>query len=101
VPLIFPVEILSTCARLLSLTARLWANIFASDLIYGLFVGLFVAPALAGWMKHPAFGIALGILPAFIPIAFIVLHIFVSVVQAYVFTILPAVYIGLATADEH
>jgi F0F1-type ATP synthase membrane subunit a len=29
------------------------------------------------------------------------LHVFVSVVQTYVFTILPAVYIGLATADEH
>jgi F-type H+-transporting ATPase subunit a len=101
VPLIFPVEILSTCARLLSLTARLWANIFASDLIYALFVGLFAAPAIAGWTKHPALGIALGILPAFIPIAFIILHIFVSLVQAYVFTILPAVYIGLATADEH
>ncbi|HEV2194624.1 MAG TPA: F0F1 ATP synthase subunit A, partial [Candidatus Acidoferrum sp.] len=38
-PLIFPVEILSTCARLLSLSVRLWANIFASDLIYGLFLG--------------------------------------------------------------
>jgi F-type H+-transporting ATPase subunit a len=99
--LIFPVEILSTCARLLSLTVRLWANIFASDLIYGLFVGLFAAPALWGWTKHPAAGVALGVLPAFIPLVFVVLHAFVSIVQAYVFTILPAVYIGLATADEH
>jgi F-type H+-transporting ATPase subunit a len=101
IPLIFPVEIISTCARLLSLTVRLWANIFASDLIYGLFLGLFAAPALWGWTKHPAIGVALGILPALIPIAFLALHVFVSVVQAYVFTILPAVYIGLATADEH
>src|SRR6267143_1008213 len=31
-PLIFPVEIISTTARLLSLTVRLWANIFASDM---------------------------------------------------------------------
>jgi F-type H+-transporting ATPase subunit a len=99
--LLFPVEIISTCARLLSLTVRLWANIFASDLIYALFLGLFAAPALWGWTKHPAIGFVLGVLPALIPIAFIVLHIFVSVVQAYVFTILPAVYIGLATADEH
>ncbi len=99
--LIFPVEVLSTCARLLSLTVRLWANIFASDLIYGLFLGLFAAPALWGWTKHPVIGLVLGVLPALIPIAFIALHIFVSVVQAYVFTILPAVYIGLATADEH
>jgi len=101
IPLIFPVEIISTCARLLSLTVRLWANIFASDLIYGLFLGLFAAPALWGWTKHPAIGLALGILPALIPILFILLHVFVSVVQAYVFTILPAVYIGLATAEEH
>src|ERR1700680_2575003 len=91
-PLMFPVEIISTTARLLSLTVRLWANIFASDLIYGLFLGLFAAPALWGWTKHPAIGLALGILPALVPIAFIALHIFVSVVQAYVFTILPAVY---------
>ena len=100
-PLMFPVEILSTTARLLSLTVRLWANIFASDMIYGLFLGLFAGPAVWGWTKSPILGVVLGILPALIPIAFIALHIFVSVVQTYVFTILPAVYIGLATADEH
>src|ERR1700726_893147 len=96
VPLIFPVEILSTTARLLSLTVRLWANIFASDMIYGVFLGLFAGPAVWGWEKPPVLGVILGILPALIPIAFIGLHIFVSVIQTYVFTILPAVYIGLA-----
>jgi F-type H+-transporting ATPase subunit a len=99
--LLFPVEIISTTARLLSLTVRLWANIFASDMIYGLFLGLFAGPAVWGWAKSPVLGVILGVLPALIPIAFIALHIFVSVVQTYVFTILPAVYIGLATADEH
>ncbi len=100
-PLMFPVEILSTTARLLSLTVRLWANIFASDLIYGLFLGLFTGPAVWGWTKSPVLGVILGVLPALVPIAFIALHVFVSVVQTYVFAILPAVYIGLATADEH
>jgi len=100
-PLIFPVEILSTCARLLSLSVRLWANIFASDLIYGLFLSLFAAAATAGWSKSPALGVVLGIFPALVPLAFVALHIFVSIVQTYVFAILPAVYIGLATADEH
>jgi F-type H+-transporting ATPase subunit a len=99
--LLFPVEIISTTARLLSLTVRLWANIFASDMIYGLFLGLFVGPAAWGWAKSPVTGLILGVLPALIPIAFIALHIFVSIVQTYVFTILPAVYIGLATAEEH
>jgi len=101
VPLIVPVEILSTCARLLSLTVRLWANIFASDMIYGLFLSLTLAPAVWGWEKSPLLGVILGIFPALIPLAFIGLHIFVSIVQTYVFTILPAVYIGLATAEEH
>jgi len=99
--LLFPVELISTLARLLSLTVRLWANIFASDMIYGIFVGLLAGPAIWGWSKTPALGIILGIFPALIPIAFIGLHVFVSVIQAYVFTILPAAYIGIATADEH
>lgn len=99
--LLFPVEIISATARLLSLTVRLWANIFASDMIYVLFLGLTLGPAVWGWEKSPVLGVILGIFPALIPLAFIGLHIFVSIVQTYVFTILPAVYIGLATADEH
>jgi F-type H+-transporting ATPase subunit a len=99
--LLFPVEIISTSARLLSLTVRLWANIFASDMIYGIFLSLLAAPAVWGWTKTPVLGIILGIFPAVLPLAFIGLHIFVSIVQAYVFTILPSVYIGMATADEH
>src|SRR5580693_8741302 len=100
-PLMFPVEIISTTARLLSLTVRLWANIFASDLIYGLFLGLFTGLAVWAGTKSAIAGIVLGVFPALAPIAFIILHVFVSVVQTYVFAILPAVYIGLATADEH
>ena len=99
--LLFPVEIISTTARLLSLTVRLWANMFASDLIYVIFLSLLTGGAVFGWSKSPVLGVILGIFPALIPLAFIALHIFVSVVQAYVFTVLPAVYLGLATADEH
>jgi F-type H+-transporting ATPase subunit a len=99
--LLFPVEIISTTARLLSLTVRLWANIFASDMIYGIFLSLLAGPALWGWTKSPVLGVILGIFPAVLPLAFIGLHIFVSIIQAYVFTILPSVYIGMATAEEH
>jgi F-type H+-transporting ATPase subunit a len=100
-PLIFPVEIISTSARILSLTVRLWANILASDLIYSIFLGLFVGLSTWGWSKTPVLGVVLAVLPATLPIAFIGLHIFVAIVQAYIFTILPSVYLGLATADEH
>ncbi|HEY2455917.1 MAG TPA: FoF1 ATP synthase subunit a [Candidatus Acidoferrum sp.] len=99
--LLFPVELISTTARLLSLTVRLWANIFASDLIYVIFLSLLIGPAQWAWAKNPAFGVVLGIFPVFFPIVFIGLHIFVSVIQAYIFTVLPSIYLGLATADEH
>jgi F-type H+-transporting ATPase subunit a len=99
--LLFPVELISTTARLLSLTVRLWANIFASDLIYIIFLGLLLAPTQWAWGKNPAFGIVLAIFPAVFPLVFVALHIFVSIIQAYIFTVLPSIYLGLATADEH
>jgi len=99
--LLFPVEIISTCARLLSLTVRLWANIFASDLLYVIFLGLLIEPVLWGWGKSPVLGAVLGVFPAIIPLGFIALHIFVAIIQTYIFTLLPSIYIGFATADEH
>jgi F-type H+-transporting ATPase subunit a len=99
--LIFPVEIISTTARVLSLTVRLWANIFASDLIYALFLGLLLQPVVWAQSKSGVLAVVLGIFPALIPLVFIALHIFVSVIQAYVFTVLPSIYLGLATAEEH
>lgn len=99
--LLFPVEIISTTARLLSLTVRLWANMFASDLIYVIFLGLLSGGTAALWSKSIIGGALVGVFAALIPVAFIALHIFVSVVQAYVFTVLPSVYLGLATSDEH
>jgi F-type H+-transporting ATPase subunit a len=99
--LLFPVEIISTLARLLSLTVRLWANIFASDLIYVIFLGLMLGPFQWAWNKNPIFGALIGVFPLAIPVLFVGLHIFVSVIQAYIFTVLPAIYVGLAVADDH
>src|SRR6201998_4014616 len=54
--LLFPVEIVSTTARILSLTVRLWANIVASDLLYTIFLWLFTAATLAGGAESGALG---------------------------------------------
>jgi F-type H+-transporting ATPase subunit a len=99
--LLFPVEIVSTSARILSLTVRLWANILASDLLYSIFVGLFSLATVTVWTKSAILGVIVAVLPATVPIAFIGLHIFVSIIQSYIFTVLPSVYLGMATADEH
>jgi F-type H+-transporting ATPase subunit a len=99
--LILPLEMISTCARVLSLTVRLYANIFASDMIYVIFVSLLSGVAAWGWSNSAALGAALGIFPALIPLIFVALHLLVAFVQAFIFTALPAVYLGLATAEEH
>jgi F-type H+-transporting ATPase subunit a len=95
------VELISTAARLLSLTVRLWANIFASDLLYTIFLSLLVKLTFFAWGKFAVLGAVLAILPIAVPMAFIGLHIFVAIIQAYVFTVLPSIYLGIATADEH
>lgn len=98
--LIFPVEVISTLARLLSLTVRLYANIFSSDLIYGLFLGLLADACTAAWQKSAILGVIVGIFPALIPLLFIALHLLVAVVQTLIFTVLPASYLALATAEH-
>jgi F-type H+-transporting ATPase subunit a len=99
--LLFPVEVISTCARILSLTVRLWANMFSSELLYMIFLGMLLLPTQYLLGKNALFGAISGVFPATLPVAFVGLHIFVAVIQAFVFTILPSVYLGMAVAEEH
>lgn len=99
--LLFPVEAISIAARLLSLSIRLWANIFASDLIYVLFFGLLLMPFNWAAEKSWLLAVPFGVVVVAIPLLFILLHIFVAFVQAYIFAILPAIYVGNAISEGH
>jgi F-type H+-transporting ATPase subunit a len=77
--LIFPIEIISTCIRPVSLALRLYGNMYGDHMVLGTFSNL--APLL-------------------VPIVFMVLGILVSFIQAYVFTMLSMVYVSLATAHH-
>ncbi len=79
-PLMLPIEIFSHCARLLSLTVRLFANMFAGEMVTLVFFSL---------------------VPIGVPIIFEGLHIGVSLIQTYIFVILACVYLSEATAHEH
>ncbi len=79
-PLMFPIEVVSHLARLLSLTVRLYANMFAGEQVTLVFLKLtFFA----------------------VPVVFMGLHVFVGLVQAYIFMLLAMVYVGGAVAHEH
>ena len=99
-PIMLPIEIISNVARLLSLTVRLWVNMFVSELLYGIFLGLLLELFLYLEKMNGALRAAF-VFPLFLPIIFIALHIFVAVLQAFVFTILPVIYVAGAVAEEH
>jgi F-type H+-transporting ATPase subunit a len=99
-PLMLPIELVSNAARLLSLTVRLWVNMFVSELLYGIFLGLLLELFLF-LGKLNSIGYVSVFLPLIIPGIFIILHIFVGVLQAFVFTILPVIYVAEAVKESH
>ena len=78
-PLMLPIELVSHAFRPVSLGIRLYANMFADHAVIDIFTGL----------TH-----------YMIPVAFYVLGAGVCVVQAFVFTMLTAIYISLGLAHE-
>jgi F-type H+-transporting ATPase subunit a len=98
--LMLVIETISHLARVLSLTVRLWANMFVGELVYLVFVGLTVAlTVFAGHMNKV--GYVTGVLPVGFPLLLIMLHIFESILQAFIFTILPIIYLAFAVSEEH
>lgn len=79
-PLMFPIEIFSHLARVLSLTIRLFANMFAGEMVTLVFFSL---------------------IPLGVPIIFQGLHIGVAFIQTYIFVLLACVYLSEATAHDH
>jgi F-type H+-transporting ATPase subunit a len=79
-PLMIPLEIISHLARPLSLTVRLYANMFAGEQVTTAFLNL---------------------TKLIVPVIFMGLHVFVAFLQAYIFTLLAMIYVNLATSHEH
>lgn len=79
--LMFPIELIGLLVRPVSLSVRLAGNIFGDHTVFGIMSQL--SPA---WLPIPAIFLALGI--------------FVSFLQAFVFTLLSTIYIGLSVAHE-
>jgi F-type H+-transporting ATPase subunit a len=92
--LLTPIEFISTIlVRPFSLAVRLFANLFAGHLILVSFA--VITAALWDSTKVGA------ILPGSLLVALTGFEIFVALLQAYIFTILAAVYIGGAMHPEH
>jgi F-type H+-transporting ATPase subunit a len=78
--MMLPIELISHFARVLSLTVRLYANMFAGEMVTLVFFSL---------------------IPIGIPIVFMGLHLGVALIQAYIFMLLTMIYVSQAVSHDH
>src|ERR1700691_3916115 len=78
--MMLPIELISHFARILSLTVRLYANMFAGEMVTLVFFSL---------------------IPIGIPLVFMGLHLGVALIQAYIFMLLTMIYVSQAVAHDH
>ena len=79
-PQMLPIEIISHLARPLSLTIRLFANMYAGEKVMLAFLSLTYLV---------------------VPSVFMGLHVFVALLQAYIFVLMTMIYVAGAVAEEH
>jgi F-type H+-transporting ATPase subunit a len=89
-PLMFPIEVIGEFSRIISLSARLFGNVFAGEVLMGVMVAM-------------ANAIKIAVIPVVLPTIFLFLEVLFGSIQALVFALLTAIYITLAMSghDEH
>jgi F-type H+-transporting ATPase subunit a len=87
-PLMFPIHVISELSRLVSLSMRLFGNVFAGEVLLGTMLALTTA--------------AVFVLPLafFVPAVFLGLELLFGAVQALVFALLAMTYITMAIAEH-
>lgn len=87
-PLIVPIEIISNLSRPFSLTIRLVVNMTVGHIILKVLGGFVVSMGI------------LGFLPLLGDLCIIAFEMFVALLQAYIYTVLSCVYLGMAVNSE-
>jgi len=79
-PIMFPIEIISHFSRVLSLSLRLFGNIFGEEMVIAILFSL---------------------VPFLVPVPMMFLGIITATLQAFIFVMLTMIYLGGAVAAEH
>ena len=98
IPLMPVVELSGVITKPFVLMIRLFANMLAGHLIVTVILSLiFIFASIMG----PGAGFAISPLSVAFTVFIVLLDVLVSFIQAYVFTLLSALYFGMATAEHH
>lgn len=98
-PILIPVEIMGMFIKPLTLMLRLFANITAGHIVLIVFVSLIFIFGNVGQNVGGALGASIG--STLLTLFMMAIELIVALVQAFVFTILTASYIGAAVEEEH
>lgn len=96
--LLIPIEIIGLGAKAFALAVRLFANMIAGHILLGVLLGLIfsAAAALGAWG-----GLAVGLVVVAGSVAVTLLEVFVAFLQAFIFTFLTALFIGMSVNVHH
>ncbi len=98
IPLMPIVELTGVITKPFVLMVRLFANILAGHLIVTVFVSLiFIFAKLLGLEA----GLGVSVVSVAFSVFMVLLDVLVAFIQAYVFTLLSALYFGMASPDHH
>lgn len=86
-PFLFPIEVIGEFSRIISLSARLFGNVFAGEALLGV---MYAITAKIGFL----------VIPVLVPVVFLFLELLFGTIQALVFAMLTLVYIAIAAAHD-
>ncbi|MFV0550450.1 MAG: F0F1 ATP synthase subunit A, partial [Anaerorhabdus sp.] len=98
IPLMPIVELTGLFTKPFVLMVRLFANMMAGHMVIVVFVSLIF---IFGQIGGPALGGAVSPISVAFSVFILLMDVLVSFIQAYVFTLLSALYFGMATSDQH
>lgn len=102
--LVWVIEVFSTFLRLITLAVRLFCNMIAGHIAMGVFAimcTIFIVPMLHHFTLLTLAHASISVLWMVLLLLLYVVELMVAFIQAYIFTLLSAVYVQLAEADEH
>ena len=96
-PLLVPVEIIGLIAKVFALAVRLFANMIAGHILLAVLLSFIMAAGA----RSTGFGLGVGLIVVSASVAINFLELFVAFLQAFIFTFLTTLFIGMSVVFHH
>jgi F-type H+-transporting ATPase subunit a len=98
VPVVFFVEFIGLITRAVALTVRLFANMLSGHALLAILFGFLIG---IEHYSHPVIGMPQTIINAATLVLVMLFETLIALIQAYIFTVLSAIFISISVAEAH